>query len=358
MTTATATAGSVISENSQGESMSTLDEDISELAKAAGVDLVGFTDKERLADAPPSGDLTYTLPNAESAIGLAVALDREAVRKYMAKEDMWALNHDHRNTYRSLKQAGIAIESYLLEQGFDVAVPYANFEYRPDTSPEQMAPPLSHKYVCTAAGVGWIGWSGNLLTAEYGALVTIGSIVTNAKLAPSPMVEQDWCTDCNFCVATCPTNYMPKKEADLIQIGDKPASYSHRRTAIRCTVSCGGANGIRKPHSPWSTWSSRELTDMPGADKSDEAFAERCEEIVAEQPQNRRLKYMLNLGQHSATSWDDYDRIVDELELTCSMCQMVCVPGVEKRREHFSLLVNSGRIERGDPRLIEPHSTR
>lgn len=336
--------------------MATLEQEIEELARAAGVDVVGFTDRARLADAPPSGDLTYSLTNAESAIALAVALDRDAVRKYMAKEDLWALNHDHRNSYLSLKYAGIAIAELLEARGYDVAIPYANFDYRPDATPETMTPPLSHKYVCAAAGVGWIGWSGNLLTKEYGALVTIGSIVTNARLTPSPMVEEDWCSDCNFCVATCPTYYMPKKEADLIQIGEKPVSYSHRRSALRCTVSCGGANGIRKPHSSWSTWSHRELTDMPGADSPDAEFVDRCEEIIEEQPRNRRLRYMMNLGQDSVESWDDYDRTVDELVLTCSLCQMVCVPGVDKRKEHYGLLVNSGRIEKGDPRLLEPHA--
>lgn len=334
--------------------MAGLEQDIERLAREAGVDIVGFTDRARLADAPPSGDLTQTLPSAQSAIALAVALDRSAVRAYMAKEDLWALNHDHRNSYRSLKHAAIAIAAHLEGLGHEVAIPFANFEYRPDTTPDVMAPPLSHKYVCAAAGVGWIGWSGNLLTREYGALVTIGSIVTDAILEPSPMYEEDWCSDCNYCVATCPTYYMPKKEPDLIQIGDKPASYSHRRSALRCTVSCGGANGIRKPHSRWSTWSHREMTDMPGPEASDAEFTERCEEILAEQPHNRRLEYMMKLGQDSVNDWDDYDRTVDELVLTCSMCQMVCVPGVENRKEHYGLLVNSGRIERADPRLVEP----
>jgi len=63
----------------------------------------------------------------------------------------------------------------------------------------------------------------------------------------------------------------------------------------------------------------------------------------------------MHVSDHRAEDWAGYDRMVDELVLTCSMCQMVCVPGVENRREHFHLLVNSGRIEKGDPRLVEPH---
>ena len=162
-----------------------------------------------------------------------------------------------------------------------------------------------------AAGVGWIG---NLLTSEFGALVTIGSVVTSAPLEPSPMVEEDWCSDWNFCVATCLTYYIPKKQVDLIQIGKKPVSYSHLRAAMRCTVSCGASNGIRKPHSKWSTWPHREMTDMSGPDKGNEEFAERCEEVIDEELHNRRLR------------------------------AMVRVPGIDKRKESYGLLVNSGRV--------------
>jgi hypothetical protein len=72
--------------------MSSMESELEKIAKDAGADLVGFTDRARLADAPPSGDLTYVLPSAQSAIGLAVSLDQEAAERYIAKEDMWAFN--------------------------------------------------------------------------------------------------------------------------------------------------------------------------------------------------------------------------------------------------------------------------
>jgi epoxyqueuosine reductase len=168
-----------------------------------------------LADAPPSGDLTYVLPSAESAIALAVSLDQEAAERYIAEEDMWALNDSHRRSYRMIESASLAIQEYLGARGHEVATPYPNFAYRDEPRTRDMVPPLSHKYVCTAAGVGWIGWSENLLTREYGALVTLGSVVTSAVLKPSPMVEEDWCSNCKICVATCPTHYMPKQEDGL-----------------------------------------------------------------------------------------------------------------------------------------------
>lgn len=95
-------------------------------------------DKARLADAPPSGDITYVLPSAQSAIALAVALDQEAAERYIAKDDMWAFNECHRKSYHVIKDASIAIQEYLEARGREVATPYPNFEYREETRTRDM----------------------------------------------------------------------------------------------------------------------------------------------------------------------------------------------------------------------------
>jgi Pyruvate/2-oxoacid:ferredoxin oxidoreductase delta subunit len=331
--------------------------EIEEIAKDAGADLVGFTNRARLADAPPSGDLTYVLPSAQSAIALAVSLDQEAAERYIAKEDMWAFNESHRRSYRKIEEASLAIQEYLEARGHEVATPYPNFEYREETRTRDMVPPLSHKYVCMAAGVGWIGWSGNLLTREYGALVTLGSVVTSAELTPSPMVEEDWCSNCKICVATCPTHYMPKQEEDVVEIGGVESHYSHRRSTMRCTVSCGGCNNVRKDTSKWSTWSPRVMPFMPGVREPDEAFDDRCDKDVATgDPADMRLQSMVGSGVTSVNSWEDVQRNMSSSlsVLTCSLCQVVCTPGLDSRKKNYRALVNSGRIEEGDPRLRHP----
>ena len=76
-----------------------LKEEILALAHKMGIDKVGFTTKERLGDAPPSGNLTYVLASAKSAISLAVALDKAAIRAYLGKTDQAAHNIDHKESY-------------------------------------------------------------------------------------------------------------------------------------------------------------------------------------------------------------------------------------------------------------------
>jgi len=60
-----------------------LKEEIVSMARGMGVDKVGFTTRERLADAPPSGDMGYLLPSARSAVSLVVALDKATIRAYL-----------------------------------------------------------------------------------------------------------------------------------------------------------------------------------------------------------------------------------------------------------------------------------
>ena len=337
---------------------SDLEQDISELATSEGMDLVGFTNLERLAKLPPSGDITSVLPSARSAVGLAVGLDFEASRAFMAKEDYFSRFVDYKDSYRKMKNAGLAIVRYLEARGYEAVSPYANFDHVDGTSPRQMTPTISHKYVCEAAGIGWHGWSGNLLTSEFGALVTIGSVITSAELTPSPLVEEDWCSTCRICVATCPTHYMPKQEADVVEIADKPVQYAKRRTALRCVIACGGAHSAKSPRAKWATWSDRNIEGLPGRLASDDEFDAFCERELKNNPDDQLLS--LTVDGRVVTQipdWKTYDEIVDRLGFACGYCQLVCVPGMDERRKLYRVLVESGRIKSDDPRLQPPPDT-
>ena len=47
---------------------------------------VGFATKEMLKGGPPTTDMTYILPEAETAICFAVPLDQSKIKPYLAKE--------------------------------------------------------------------------------------------------------------------------------------------------------------------------------------------------------------------------------------------------------------------------------
>lgn len=63
---------------------------------------------------------------------------------------------------------------------------------------------LPHKTVATRAGIGWIGKSALLITRQYGSMVRLSSILTNAPLITAEPVNNSQCGNCNVCQNTCP----------------------------------------------------------------------------------------------------------------------------------------------------------
>jgi epoxyqueuosine reductase len=65
---------------------------------------------------------------------------------------------------------------------------------------------LPHKTVATRAGLGWIGKSALLVTEEFGAMVRLSSILTDAPLTTASPINQSRCGDCQACTKACPAH--------------------------------------------------------------------------------------------------------------------------------------------------------
>jgi len=63
---------------------------------------------------------------------------------------------------------------------------------------------LPHKTFATRAGIGWIGKCALLVTKEYGSMVRLSSILTDAPLPVAEPINESFCGDCDDCVRACP----------------------------------------------------------------------------------------------------------------------------------------------------------
>ncbi|MBU2234375.1 MAG: hypothetical protein KKE49_01875, partial [Proteobacteria bacterium] len=344
--------------------------EIISIAKQMGIDKIGFTTRERLSDAPPSADLGYVLPEARSAVSLVVALDKPPIRAYLAKKDQMAHVEDHKRSYIKLGEAGRAIADFLKQKGHESVSPIPNIEYRRNQSYMAMSPPISHRYVAVASGIGWFGWSGNVIAPEHGAAMSLASVITTAELEPDEMIDGNYCNHCCLCAASCPSQYISLKEKTEITIGGRVCTHNKKASNLRCVVTCGGANGVRHPEAEWSTWSYKVL-DLPGPG-DEEAFERRVREY-AEDPQNRLLRAIVfDLESRDFKTWEEFRHFWEKTVLvTCANCMLVCWPKLEDRKENYRLLTHSGRVVRGEsgeavpasryaqsPQLTPPHNNK
>ena len=147
------------------------------LAVSLGADLVGVTTRELLADGPPSADPCYLLPSAGSVISFALSLDRDIARDFMSKKK-WRPHCDNRKAIaQTLYKIGDTLAEELRSEGYEAVNVDLNSNYRPEEGADDVTemtafhPDFSHRYAAVAAGIGRLGWSGNLLTREHGAQV-------------------------------------------------------------------------------------------------------------------------------------------------------------------------------------------
>ncbi len=317
--------------------------EIKAIARESGAALVGIAARERLAGAPPSADPDYLLPSTRSVISFAIPLDRKIIRDYLGKRDWLSHGEDHKRIYRELYTVSERLVDFLKGRGFQAVRPEMNNVYRPEGGSSQttdmanmveMVPDFSHRYGAVAAGLGRPGWSGNLMTPQYGSAVFLGSVLTTAELEPDPLLEESPCDRCKLCTAVCPVEMMDRKEAVSVTIGGREHDYAKKETNARCIIGCGHNHGLG-PDGKWSTWSPYHA-DYP--------FPEDVSEVVA---LSRRIRAADPNFQGRRAGLTQRDKCFDPEEVyinTCGNCGLICWEKRADREENHRILVESGVV--------------
>lgn len=193
----------------------TLDvENLKALGIEAGLDAVGVTSAEpftetlaeilRRREAGLHGGMQFTFRNPErstdpgrimeDARSLVVGAMRVSAPRLpepgsgKARIAAYA-RHDH---YGDLRKALSVIAGHLTEASYRTRV------VADDNS-------LVDRAAAVRAGLGWYGRNGNVLLPGHGSWFVLGSVVTNARLAPDQKTVADGCGACTSCIDGCPT---------------------------------------------------------------------------------------------------------------------------------------------------------
>jgi len=199
--------------------MMELTNELKAYAVQLGADLVGIADLERLKGIETIPD---SLLNPFSrAIVIAHQLSPE-VFEQIKDEPTPLYSHQYAAVNQLLDHMNLLLQSKILKMGYKaLAIPASQTLDR-----ERWMGHISTKAVAKAAGLGWQGKSLLLVTPQYGSRVRIACVLTNAPLAPDPLLANR-CGSCTRCKEACPAQAIygaswedrPDKREDAVDLG-------------------------------------------------------------------------------------------------------------------------------------------
>ncbi len=358
---------------------------IKKMVGDAGAIAVGIGNRERLVDAPPSADMDYDLPGARSCIIWAYPIPVEVLRPYLGKTERMGYRKNMHFSYSDGWYTATKVAQYIEKNTSYKAVPVVpNAKYRTgqrgaygkkamlrigmsllrlglgkriftrimaSTFCNKMVPRFSLRYGAVAAGLGRIGWSGNVFVKGFGSEVYLAGVLTTAPLEADPLAEDNTCTRCKACVQACSTGLfsMDEEETPVI-IGGRREVYAKRNAYARCYLGCGGLAGL-SDDGTWSTWTPDHLclkhvpedkmtnpiylqtiiNDLFFSKKTPKAQRKFNKDILIE---FMKAGILENAGLRS----------LEDTHPTCGACQAVCVGDSKMRKELLSLLKTSGKM--------------
>ncbi len=179
-------------------------------------DLVGIANIERFNGAPLKMSPQGVMPTAKSVIVMAVHHPDAAIELGGIEhpQEVGPYTIQYHMNWR-LDDMSYRMSNFLEKLGWN-AVPIVSSNiwrycgYK--DLKEQFAPDVSHIHAAVAAGLAEYGYSGLAITPEFGARVRFVTIVTDAELTPSPLVEPgSVCDNCMICKKECRSGALSKE---------------------------------------------------------------------------------------------------------------------------------------------------
>jgi ferredoxin len=259
----------------------------------------------------------------------------------LSKKDWLSHCYERKHIVQVLYGISDRLVDFLKSKGFEARGVDVNNGYRPEqgssdvTEMTEFIPDFSLRYGAVAAGIGRLGWSGNVLTPEYGALVELGTVLTSAELKADPLLEGNPCDRCKLCTTVCPVEMIGNKGTVRVKVAGITEEIAKKRPNTCCWIGCSGYHGLA-PNKKWSNWSPYRV-DYPLPEDKTELDA-LCNRLQKADPQ-------MYLEQNSFTDYRQATFNPDWFfNSVCGNCRGVCWGKREDREENRRLIVNSGIV--------------
>lgn len=220
-------------------------QDVKAFMLARGAALCGIASVERFSSAPKGYHPLDVMPTCRAVISFAVPFPVGTL-KCVSPAPYTRV----RNTITP-KMDALALDLCLfLEAHGHAAAPIPTNESQWDGATQRWRSIVSQKHAAQAAGLGTIGRHSLLITPEYGSMVWLGCVLTEAELAPDALLT-DICEDCALCVAACPVKALDGPEIAQQTcwdhaFGDDPDTQTWRISCHACRDACPNNLGSKR----------------------------------------------------------------------------------------------------------------
>ena len=320
-----------------------LEDELKSLAIKEGAIRAGIARREAFSNSPPSADMRYVKPWANTVVSFALTPGTWWIEDYLGKVTRMVQKANVFTYYRKTYFIGEIIKKRIEAAGYKAYNIIPNAIYRPDHTfhkeipDHDIKPPLSLRYMAVGAGVGTFGWSGNVLVPGAWSNIYLGGVITEALLQPDDLLEESLCDNCRICVRVCPMGFIPPNEETSMVIGGRKHIHNKKRSDFRCIIGCGGYTGISKD-GKWSTWSTGQ-TILP----EDDMLLPDIFVKLRNDPANADVNRNLALESRGVLS-----RSLEAMKPTCATCSVVCSGPLKHRERLMNLLFSSGVVEKDE----------
>lgn len=174
---------------------------VSEFAKAAGADLVGFT---AVSD-------SFVFEGQDVPHKFAVVLAMEMDFDLIDSAPDWPSGTEVLRVYWRLGAVAVKVAEFIRNLGYAARAHHPRgFVGRPPT--------ILHTRAAIEAGLGEAGRTGLLITEEFGPRVRAATVTTDLKLPqsePKKFGVDEYCSNCNLCQKACEGDAIPDEKADV-----------------------------------------------------------------------------------------------------------------------------------------------
>lgn len=210
--------------------MSLTSAEVKNIATELGAVLCGIAPVDRFVDTPKGYHPTDVMPACQSVIVLATGFSEQVLHA-----DMQTYTQGRNRAAEIVDAMANRMVERLQSHQVDATPVFALRPAGMDESSGRIRGQISLKHAGMLAGLGTFGKNTLLMNDEYGNMIWLSAVLTDAELEADPLATYEACAPaCRICVESCPVKALDERPINQILCWKHAFSYDTGDERINC----------------------------------------------------------------------------------------------------------------------------